>query len=78
MELLNFIAQTSQESNQALIASNSVLEKSNQENLIELRKIASYNKSTQDAMQEFVKSTVTSMSSIGESADQMAKAARAA
>lgn len=77
VELLNFIAQTSQESNQALIASNSVLEKSNQENLVELRKIASYNKSTQDAMQDFVKSTVTSMSSIGESADQMAKAARA-
>ena len=77
VELLNFIAQTSQESNQALIASNSVLEKSNQENLVELRKIASYNKLTQDAMQDFVKSTVTSMSSIGESADQMAKAARA-
>ena len=67
VELLNFIAQTSQESNQALIASNSVLEKSNQENLVELRKIASYNKLTQDAMQDFVKSTVTSMSSIGES-----------
>lgn len=79
-ELLNVIkvlAKTSQENNSALMQSNQSLKESNQANLLELQKIASYNKSTQDAMQQFVDSTVQSMSSIGNSADQMAQAAKA-
>lgn len=77
LNVIKVLAKTSQENNFTLIQSNQALQASNQANLLELQKIASYNKSTQDAMQNFVESTVHSMSSIGDSADQMAQAAKA-
>ena len=52
-------------------------DKSAIDSLEELKKIAEYNYTTQKSMQHFVDSTVTSMSSIGTSADKMAEAAHA-
>ncbi len=77
LDIIKNLAKISQDNNSALMQSNQSLQESNQANLLELQKIADYNKSTQDAMQHFVDSTVKSMSSIGDSADTMAEAAKA-
>lgn len=56
---------------------NKIATKSSKDSIIELQKIAGYNKATQNSMQDFVEQTVESMASIGSSADKMAVAATA-
>ena len=56
---------------------NEIATKNAKDNITELQKIASYNKSTQKSMQDFVEKTADSMASIGSSADKMAVAATA-
>lgn len=53
------------------------LQNSSKKSLIELKKIADYNKQTQQAMQNFVENTVSSMASIGNSANKMGESAEA-
>lgn len=53
-----------------------ILQNSSKNNITELQKIATYNQQTQKSMQDFVEQTVSSMSSIGTSADKMAESAK--
>lgn len=53
------------------------LKKGSEQSLSELKKIADYNKQTQQAMKDFVDKTVSSMASIGDSADKMGESAQA-
>lgn len=53
------------------------LRKGSEQSLIELKKIADYNKQTQIAMQDFVEKAVSSISSIGDSANKMGESAQA-
>lgn len=55
----------------------SQLQEDSNKSLIELQKIADYNEQTQKAMQNFVDKTVSSMASIGESANKMGESAEA-
>ncbi|CAM4045569.1 hypothetical protein PSAR109036_06105 [Psychrobacter arenosus] len=59
----------------SLDKNNKIATENSKDNITELRKIASYNKATQQSMQDFVEQTVDSMASIGGSADKMAVAA---
>lgn len=53
-----------------------ILQNTSKNNITELQKIATYNQQTQKSMQDFVEQTVSSMSSIGTSADKMAESAK--
>lgn len=53
------------------------LRKGSEQSLIELKKIADYNKQTRIAMQDFVEKAVSSISSIGDSANKMGESAQA-
>ena len=61
----------------SLDENNKIATASSKKSIAELQKIASYNQATQKSMQNFVERTVTSMASIGNSADKMAVAATA-
>lgn len=61
----------------SLNENNKIATTSSKNSISELQKIASYNKATQQSMQNFVEQTVESMASIGGSADKMAVAATA-
>lgn len=75
-KMVQAIVKISQDNGDILKQSSHSLQESNHANLLALQKIAEYNKATQESMQEFVANTTQSMSSIGDSADQMAKAAQ--
>lgn len=53
------------------------LQNGSSKSLAELKKIADYNQQTQQAMQDFVDKTVSSMSTIGDSAGKMGESAKA-
>ena len=61
----------------SLNENNKIATTNSKDSISELQKIASYNKATQQSMQDFVEQTVESMASIGGSADKMAVAATA-
>ncbi len=71
---LNKVVDSINQNNQSLIE---ITTQSAKDNLIELQKIADYNQSTQESMQNFVEQTVDSMASVGVSADKMAESAQA-